>query len=268
MEEGLKYQQFTISPENAQFIETREFDTIEVCRWFRMPPRKIGVLTQAQGWSTLEASNVEYVQETLMSWLVTWEQRLNVGLLRPGETPLLFTEHLVEALMRADTAARSAYYNQAITTGWMTRNEAREKENLSPLDGLDEPLVPVNQTKTAPASDAATTTGKPDASADAPSPEDQQRDAIFRPLVEEAALRMIRREVNAITRAAKKADFATWLDTFLAEEGPTFRAGMGTAIDSHTLACGGTPEQAGEYAAEITKQHIEKLRQAAEKPKS
>ena len=56
-------------------------------------------------------------------------------------------------LMRGDAASRSSYYQSGIQNGWLTRNEARIAENLNPLDGLDEPLRPLNMVEEGSAED-------------------------------------------------------------------------------------------------------------------
>ena len=56
----------------------------------------------------------------------------------------LFAEHLVDGLLRGETTARFGAYQTPIQSGWISRNEARALENLHPVAGLDEMLVPLN----------------------------------------------------------------------------------------------------------------------------
>ena len=92
--------------------------------------------------SNIESQAREYVVDTLQPWLIRWEQEIARKLIsgRSG----LFAEHLVDGLLRGDTTARFGAYQTAIQSGWMSRNEARALENLNPVDGLDEMLVPLN----------------------------------------------------------------------------------------------------------------------------
>jgi hypothetical protein len=87
-----------------------------------------------------------FVTLCLRPWAVQTEQEMFIKLLtrEEKESDVLFFRHNFEGLLRGDAASRSAYYSSAILNGWMTRNEAREKENLNVLEGLDSPLVPVN----------------------------------------------------------------------------------------------------------------------------
>lgn len=100
----------------------------------------------------------------------------------------------------------------------MTRNEAREKENMNPLDGLDDPLVPLNMT---------TPDGANDDNSDEPT--DEQR--TISPLMRDAADRILRRETNELKDAVKrwlekdKEDkFSGWLEQFYKRDLPAYMA--------------------------------------------
>lgn len=158
LEEGMNWTQTTITPDEAQFLETRKFQVIEICRWFRIPPHMIADLERAT-FSNIEQQSIDFVQNALRPWLVRWEQELNRKLFRPGDP--YFAEFNVDGLLRGDAAARAAFYGQGIRDGWLLRNEARERENLSAIEGLDEPLSPLNMTTGNPPSsdDAKADTG-------------------------------------------------------------------------------------------------------------
>lgn len=143
LEEGMKYDKLSMSPEDAQFIQSREWQAYEIARWFRIPPHKVGLLKTAT-YSSLEQQNLEYVTDTLLSWLTNWEQELNRSLLTPAEQDEYYFEHLVDGLLRGDQKSRYQAYKDAILTGFMSRNEVRRLENMNPADGLDEFLYPYN----------------------------------------------------------------------------------------------------------------------------
>lgn len=139
LEEGMDYAQTGIPPRDAQLIELCQFQVEDICRWFRMPPHKVGHLLRAAGWSTLEATNADYLTDTLMPWLARWEQEIRRKLIR---TPNVFAEHLVEGLLRADTLTRYQAYKTALDGQFMTPNEVRERENMNPVPWGDEPVIP------------------------------------------------------------------------------------------------------------------------------
>lgn len=145
LEDGVTYEKMEMTAEDSQFLGTREFQAYEICRFFRMPPHKVGLLKDHK-YATLDASELSYVTDTLLPLLVNWEQELNASLLTEDERETLYFEHLVDGQLRGDIKTRYAAYKDGILTGFMSRNEARVRENLNPADGLDEFLEPLNMT--------------------------------------------------------------------------------------------------------------------------
>lgn len=145
LEDGVTYEKVEMTAEDSQFLGTREFQAYEIARWFRMPPHKVGLLKEAK-YATIEQAALEYVIDTLLSWLINWEQELGLALLTEEERQDFYFEHLVDGLLRGDIKTRFEAYKAAILTGFMSRNEARVRENMNPADGLDEFLEPLNMT--------------------------------------------------------------------------------------------------------------------------
>ena len=132
-----------MSSEDAQFIETRKYQAVDIARFWNVPPHKIGILDRAT-FSNIEEQNIDFVVDTLMPYTVNTQQVIMHSLLLPGERQKVFVEFLLDGLLRGNSKARGEFYKKAITNGWMTRNEVRAAENLNPIDGLDEILVPLN----------------------------------------------------------------------------------------------------------------------------
>lgn len=143
LEEGMKVHEVGIPPEDAQFLETRKFAVEEIARLYRMPPHKIQSLTNAT-FSNIEHQGIEYVVDCLRPWLVRWEQAIATQLIPREERRRVFAEFLVDGLLRGDTLSRYQAYAVARQNGWMNGNEIRDKENLNPVEGLDDYLVPLN----------------------------------------------------------------------------------------------------------------------------
>lgn len=150
LEMGMKYHQISVTNQDAQYLETRKFSVAEIARLFRIPPHLIGDLDKAT-FSNIEQQSIEFVNFTLMPWLVRWEEAIRFAFLEPDDE--LNVEFNVTALLRGDAAARAMYYHNGILDGWMVRNEARKAEGLNPLDGLDEPLRPLNMVEESEAED-------------------------------------------------------------------------------------------------------------------
>jgi hypothetical protein len=131
LEEGMKWNKTTIPPEDAQFLETRQFQVPEICRWFRVPPHKVADLSRST-FANIEHQAIEFVTDSLVPWVKRWETEADVKLFGANRGAF-FTKFNVNSLLRGDQASRSAAYNSAVMTGYMTINEVRELEDMNPL---------------------------------------------------------------------------------------------------------------------------------------
>ena len=129
LEEGMKYTPISISPEQAQFLETRKFQINEIARIFRVPPHMVGDLEKSS-FSNIEQQSLEFVKYTLDPWVVRWEQTLARTLFTVEEKKKYFFRFNVEGLLRGDYVSRMNGYATARQNGWMSANDIRELENL------------------------------------------------------------------------------------------------------------------------------------------
>lgn len=129
LEEGMKYTPIAISPNEAQFLETRKFQIDEIARIFRVPPHMVGDLEKSS-FSNIEQQSLEFVKYTLEPWIVRWEQSLNRALLTETEKAAYFVKFNVDGLLRGDYQSRMNGYATARQNGWMSANDIRELENL------------------------------------------------------------------------------------------------------------------------------------------
>ena len=129
LEEGMKYTPISISPEQAQFLETRKFQINEIARIFRVPPHMVGDLEKSS-FSNIEQQSLEFVKYTLDPWVVRWEQSIARSLLSENEKKQYFVKFNLEGLLRGDYASRMNGYATARQNGWMSANDIRELENL------------------------------------------------------------------------------------------------------------------------------------------
>ena len=143
LEEGVSFHSIGVPPENAQFLETRKFQTSEVARFLHIPPHMIGDLEKAT-FSNIEHQGIEFVVYTMTPWFARWEQTINRKLLSLADRQEYFTEFLVAGLLRGDSQSRAAYYKERFFMGSMSPNDIREKENENPIPGGDEYYVPLN----------------------------------------------------------------------------------------------------------------------------
>lgn len=139
LEGGVEWEQITLKADDAQLLESRAWSVEDVCRWFGVPPILIGHSDKQTSWGTgVEQVVLGFLKFTLTPYLRRIEQSISKQLLTPAERAQgLFAEFNVEGLLRGDSNGRAQFYHYALSDGWMTRNEARAKENLEPVEGGD-----------------------------------------------------------------------------------------------------------------------------------
>ena len=145
LEEGLTFKPISISPEQAQFLASRQFSIEEVARIFNVPPHMLKDLTKSS-FNNIEMQSQEFVTYTLMPYITRIEAEMNLKLFRTNELGKKFIEFNVNALLRGDVKSRTEAYKTAITNGYMSINEVRRKENLNSIEGGDEHYMQLNMT--------------------------------------------------------------------------------------------------------------------------
>ena len=136
LEEGMKYTPIGISPEQAQFLETRKFQINEIARIFRVPPHMVGDLEKSS-FSNIEQQSLEFVKYTLDPWVIRWEQSIQRSLLSNDEKAVYFVKFNLEGLLRGDYQSRMNGYAIGRQNGWMSANDIRELENLDRIPAED-----------------------------------------------------------------------------------------------------------------------------------
>lgn len=143
LDEGLKYKPITVTPAEAQFLETNKNAVNEIARWLNIAPHKLKDLTNAN-YSNIQAQSIEHVQDSLLPWTIRIELELNRKMFSREDSEIKYVKFNEKVLLRGDSEARKNYLTQLVYAGIITRNEARALEDLDPIQGLDEPLTPVN----------------------------------------------------------------------------------------------------------------------------
>ena len=148
LEEGVKYQQIAIPPEEAQFLETRKFQIDEIARLYRVPPHMVGDLEKSS--SNIEQQSLEFVKYTLNPWVMRWEQSLQKALLTEKERKDYFIRFNVDGLLRGDYKSRMEGYAIGRQNGGLSANDIRSLEDMNPIEaeeGGDLYLINGNMTK-------------------------------------------------------------------------------------------------------------------------
>ena len=162
LEEGMTFEKIMMTNEDSQFLQTRAFQVIEICRMFGVPPHKAYELSKAS-FNTLEQQERAYVSDTLDTLAQNLQQGTNNKVFFESERRRYRMRFDLDALIRGDLAARTAFYGGALNNGWLSVNDVRRREGLPPIEGGDVYRVPVN---TQPITDQTSAVVPPDAGDD------------------------------------------------------------------------------------------------------
>jgi HK97 family phage portal protein len=144
LEDGMEMEKVGIPPEDSQFIESRQFQIPEVARWFNLPPHKLKDLTKSS-FNNIEAEQTSFVTDSILPWLVRFEQNYQMQLLTKRQVKSgFYFKHVIEGLLRANAKDRAEFYKIMLNNGVFNINEVRAKEDMNPVEGGDIHLVPMN----------------------------------------------------------------------------------------------------------------------------
>jgi hypothetical protein len=244
LEEGMDLSPLGMNHDDAQFLQTRQFQNIDFCRFAGVPPHMAFELDRAI-YNNIEHQGIEWVRDGVRPWVTLWEQEFNRYFLNPNEYGRVFFEFTIEGLLRGDITSRYTAYGMAVDKGWMNRNEVRSLENLNPgPEELNEFTVQMNMS-TMEKIVAEPEPVPPQLGLPPPEEEEETERAVayiedfrekyreraassrfriqesFRPLFRSAAQSIVNRETAAIKRAitanfGERAEnkFNSWLDEF------------------------------------------------------
>lgn len=145
LEMGLKWNNISMSAEDAQFLETRKFQLEEICRIFRVPMHMVQNTDRAT-FNNIENLGMGFVNYSLVPYLTRIEQRINVGLVNKEKRGQFYAKFNVGALLRGDMKSRYESYATGINWGILSPNECRDLEERNPREGGDVYLTPMNMT--------------------------------------------------------------------------------------------------------------------------
>lgn len=143
LEGNMKYQPISISPADSQLLESRQFNVVDICRFFSVSPVKAFDLSKSS-YSTVEATQLQYLTDTALAVITKIEQELNRKVLLPSERGKVVIEFDTSAILRTDKSAQATYWKEMFNIGAATPNEVRRENNLCRIDGGDSAFVQVN----------------------------------------------------------------------------------------------------------------------------
>ncbi len=231
LEQGATFTEPTLTPEDSQFLLSRQFSVTEMARWLGLPPHKIQDLSRSTN-NNIEEQGIDYVGDGLSPWLVLIESAFDRDLvLVPAK---YFVEFNADGLMRGNSAARGEFYSKMFSVGAYSPNMILEKENENHIEGGDTHFVPGNfrpmdEPYTAPAApvggpgtpppvDGTPAPGKPLPQPPEPNPDAPSKKKAAA-IVQASAARLLRKEIAAVQKAAVKyagdiEAFTDWVTAF------------------------------------------------------
>jgi len=251
-EGGAKYKPLTIPLNDAQFLETRKFQKLELCGMFHVPPHKIAIHDQNSNHNNLEQENSGYVDSCLMHWIVRWEQNISLQLLtREERMQGYFAEFLVDGLLRGDSQARGEFYNKMFQVGALSPNKILAKENMNPIDGGDQHFVQLNMVPLNMAGEIVKDNNQPKKE-DKASREYRSKNSIitrdriskqYYPLFHRAAQDIVNKEglavkgqINKQRKLRTDGNMQKWLDDFYRKMPKEIKSKIGPVIRSFSEA--------------------------------
>lgn len=167
LEEGGSFEKIAMTNEDSQFLETRRFQVVDICRLYGVPPHRLGELDKAT-LNNIEQQNQQYVDSALKPTAQSIKELFDHHLLFEDERAIVETGFDFDDMTRGDLKTRYEAYQIGTLNGWLSRNEVRARENMNPIeDGHgDEYRVPLNTA--VPGANLAQTTTPPKVGSDAP----------------------------------------------------------------------------------------------------
>lgn len=143
LEGDIDFKPLTVNPDEAQFLQTRNYQRQDICAIYNVPPPMIQDTSRAT-FSNITEQSIMFVRNTLGPWILKIEQELNRKLFSITETGKFIARFDMAALMRGTPGERAAYYTALGNLGAITPNEIRAREELNPIEGGDRPIVALN----------------------------------------------------------------------------------------------------------------------------
>ena len=253
LEMGLKYSKIDIPMDDAQFLQTREAQKLDICGMYKVPPHKIGIHGANSNNNNLEQENGSYVSQCLMSWINRWEQNLNIQLLTQEQRMSgWFFKFNLNALLRGDSQARAEYYQTMFNTGAYSPNKILSKEDENGIgEQGDQHFVDLNKIPLDQAADFGKQNTDPEQN-NLRMIEHRAKNSItlrdriakrFYPLLKKAGQDIVDRESIAVKRQVKKQqrgrenrDMQSWLDSFYRKFHDEIKSKIGPVIRAYSEA--------------------------------
>jgi hypothetical protein len=140
---GIKWEQMSLSHEDSQWLESRQFSVNDIARFYGVQPHLIAEMSGAT-FSNIEQQSLEFLNYSIGPWLINIQKAIDRALLTAEEQGVYFSEFMIESLLRADIVTRTTAFASMLQNGYASRNEIRQKLNMNKQPDLDDYTVQVN----------------------------------------------------------------------------------------------------------------------------
>jgi len=137
-------EKMSISPQESQFIATRQFGVVDIARFFRIPLAYLGSLENSSTRANVEEQGIMFQKNTILPWVKRWESEFNRKLFIGNDAGRYYIRFNMDGLLRGDIRSRYEAYTKGRQWGWISANDVRKFENLAPIEGGDAYLQPMN----------------------------------------------------------------------------------------------------------------------------
>lgn len=262
LEEGLKATPLSIPAKDAQLIETREVQVLEVARWLNINPAMLGYKTAERPGGNYESNRLDYLDNTLDPWLVAIEQESNRKLVSRAQQGTVYVEHVRNAVLRTDARTRADVQKIYVDMGVMDPEYVAKIENLPKPKPKAEPPPAPSPAPVPPPPESP----EPPEDPEPPEPDPERSRKVFRRLIADRVHGLTKLEAERARRAAAQgpAGFEAWAESFYAQHEIRVREALGPVVRGWTELGGNADSDAllTRVAAELVLRNREELLEA------
>lgn len=139
----MSFSQLSLSPKDLELLATKQFNVLEICRFFGVHPDKV-FAGQATNYKASEMSQVSFLTDTLQPYLTQIEMEFQIKLIPSALVNDWRIDFDIEPLMQTDLGTQADFMTKTLAAGVRTVNDWRRKLGQAPIEGGDEALVSAN----------------------------------------------------------------------------------------------------------------------------
>ncbi|HCS50100.1 phage portal protein [Rubinisphaera sp.] len=259
LQEGMDYEPLGLPQDQAQFVEQRKLNTLDILRIFHVPSHMMAVTEGSMSFASVEHMGISFYRNTIRPWIKKLEAEFNQKLWQESEKSRFYLEFDPASLLRGDQKSEDESFRTGSQWGWWSINEIRQKKNLPPIENGDLHYRPLNYAPIEQDNSPIVELEKDDSTIGETETdsENDDRSIDLSELIEDAHKRVLTKEIKAIQRAVKKyepAEFISWANEFYGSHAETVRSTF-----SPVMRANGTVDRIDNLAQKHCNDHLQQL---------